>query len=304
MTFALEINNLTKIYNQGTKKEHKALNNITLNIPKGKFFGLLGPNGAGKSTLINTLATSVVKTSGNIKIMGHDLETDTINAKKSIGIVPQEINFDPFFTPVEALMLQQGLFGITPNRKYCLEILDFMGLSGKESAYMRSLSGGMKRRVLIAKAMVHNPSVIILDEPTAGVDVDLRKRIWDGMIELNKKGTTIILTTHYLEEAETLCEEIAIINKGNLVANDKTVNLLNNLGVKKLILTVNNFANNLPDSLTKFLSQTIDNVLHFTYNKEDESGYIINELSKANITIVNLKAEETNLEEVFIKLTN
>lgn len=301
--FAIEIKNLNKIYNKGTQKEVHALNNINLNIPKGKFFGLLGANGAGKSTLINTLSTTVIKTSGSVKIMGHDLDTQTKLAKKSIGIVPQEVNIDPFFTPLETLMLQQGLFGETPNKEHCLKVLEFIGLEGKENAYMRTLSGGMKRRVLIAQALVHNPDIIILDEPTAGVDVSLRKRIWDQMKELNKKGTTIILTTHYLEEAEELCEEIVIINKGNVIANDKTSNLLQNLGSKTLTITTSNNTANISEPLKQFFVKQENNDLIFNYSKDEDSGRIIKELHNNNINVCNIRLDETNLEDVFIKLT-
>ena len=300
--FALEIKNLTKVYNKGKKKETKALKNINLKIEKGKFFALLGPNGAGKSTLINCLATVVNKTSGDIIIEGHNLETDPYQAKKSIGIVPQELNFDPFFTPLQSLMIQQGLYGITPNKNFCIHLLHLFGLKGKEKAHIRSLSGGMKRRVLIAKALVHSPKLVILDEPTAGVDVDLRKIIWDRLIELNKKGTTIILTTHYLEEAEFLCGETAIINKGKVIANDKTSSLINKLGSKILIVTTKENNSTIPNSITKFLTQAKSNTLHFSYHKDEDNGFIINELTKSSIPINNIKTVEADLEDVFVKL--
>lgn len=300
--FALEIKNLTKIYNKDTPKEVRALNNINLNIEKGKFIALLGPNGAGKSTLINCLSSIVNKTSGDIFISGHNLETDTFLAKKSIGIVPQEINFDPFFNPLQILMIHQGLYGITPNKDFCMNLLDLVGLKGKEKSIIRSLSGGMKRRILIAKSLAHSPDIIILDEPTAGVDVDLRKIIWNRLLELNKKGVTIILTTHYLEEAEFLCDETAIINKGTIIAHDKTSNLIKNIGSKMLIVNVADASLKVPSSISSFFTKEEKNSLYFNYSKDEQNGLIITDLIKHNFNIISVKSVEADLEDVFIKL--
>lgn len=302
--FALEIKNLTKIYNKGTNREVRALNNVNLTIEKGKFVALLGPNGAGKSTLINCLSSIVNKTSGDIIISGHNLETDTFIAKKSIGIVHQEINFDPFFNPLQILMIHQGLYGITPNKDYCMNLLNLVGLKGKEKSSIRALSGGMKRRVLIAKALAHSPDIVILDEPTAGVDVDLRKIIWNRLVELNKKGVTIILTTHYLEEAEFLCEETAIINKGKIIANDKTSNLIKNIGSKMLIVNVEDSNIKVPSSIVSLLTKKENNILYFNYSKDEQNGLIITDLVKNNFNINSVKSVEADLEDVFVKLVD
>ena len=221
--FGLEVKNLRKVYRGSVGNESViALEGLDLQVKRGSFFGLLGPNGAGKSTLINILAGLVIKTSGTVKIGNIDQDIDIRQFKRSIGVVPQETNFDPFLTPYESLDIQAGLYGVRKSNRNINQILKRLGLEGKSSAYMRSLSGGMRRRLLIGKALVHAPELVILDEPTAGVDIELREMLWKYMKDLNSKGTTIILTTHYLEEAEALCEKIAILNKGKLIACDDT----------------------------------------------------------------------------------
>src|SRR6476619_1115868 len=227
---AIRIESLSKTYAGGKR----ALNDVSFDVPRGQIFGLLGPNGAGKSTLINILAGLVVKTGGKVTIWGFDIDEHPRNAKRSIGVVPQEIIFDPFFTPRETLEIQAGLYGVPPAGRKSDELLAAMHLTDKANAYSRTLSGGMKRRLLIAKAMVHSPPILILDEPTAGVDVELRSQLWQYILDLKDKGTTIILTTHYLAEAQNLCDEIAFIDKGKVVHVDKKEHLLKTLGSKKM----------------------------------------------------------------------
>ena len=238
--FGLEVQNLRKVY-KGNHENRPvvALKGLDLQVKKGSFFGLLGPNGAGKSTLINILAGLVIKTSGIAKIGNIDQDTNEREFKRSIGVVPQETNFDPFLTPYESLDIQAGLYGVRKSDRNISQILKRLGLEGKSSAYMRSLSGGMRRRLLIGKALVHGPEVVILDEPTAGVDIDLREMLWNYMKDLNAKGTTIILTTHYLEEAEALCEKIAILNKGELIACNDTSDLLTRVNLKAINIKYN-----------------------------------------------------------------
>ena len=229
----LEVKNLQKVYKSYDGNEPVvALRNLNLQVKKGSFFGLLGPNGAGKSTLINILAGLVIKTSGTVKIRNIDQDINVREFKRSIGVVPQETNFDPFLTPYESLDIQAGLYGVRKSERNINQLLKRLGLEGKSNAYMRSLSGGMRRRLLIGKALVHTPKVVILDEPTAGVDIELREMLWDYMKDLNANGTTIILTTHYLEEAESLCEKIAILNKGELIACNDTSDLLARVNLK------------------------------------------------------------------------
>ena len=216
---AVEIKNLNKIYND--ENQNFAVENVSLEIPTGSIFGLLGPNGAGKSTLINIISGVVIKTSGNVSIWGYDIDKERKQSKLAIGVVPQELNIDAFFTPKEMLNLHSGMFNVPKSSWISHDLLELMDLTDKASTYSRKLSGGMRRRLLVAKAMVHSPPIIILDEPTAGVDVELRQKLWENFIKLNKQGVTIILTTHYLEEAEYLCDHIAIINKGKIIANEK-----------------------------------------------------------------------------------
>ena len=229
----------------------KALVDFNINIPKGSIYGLLGPNGAGKSTFINILGSLVIKDSGKVKICGIDIDEDAKEGRKKIGIVPQELNIDPFFTPIELLELQAGLYGVRKKDRKSEEILSKVGLLEQKNAYARTLSGGMRRRLLVAKALVHNPEIIILDEPTAGVDVELRKNLWNYIKDLNKKGTTICLTTHYLEEAENLCDHITIINKGKILKSDTKENILNLIG-KKTVSFVLDEKIQIPNDLKKY----------------------------------------------------
>ena len=254
---AIEIKNLTKTYAKSKKAPAKtALKGVDLTIPRGSIFGLLGPNGAGKSTMINILAGLVNKTSGSAKICGYDIQTQTRQARASIGIVPQEIAMDVFFTPFQALELQAGYYGVPKAQRRSEEILAALGLSDKRDAYVRQLSGGMKRRLLIAKALVHTPPVLILDEPTAGVDIELRRQLWTYVEELHSRGTTIILTTHYLEEAESLCDHIAIMHHGEIVANESKTNLMSRLDKRTLLITPTDTISKLPSKLGDCLLYT------------------------------------------------
>ncbi|MGB1107488.1 MAG: ABC transporter ATP-binding protein, partial [Parvibaculales bacterium] len=235
--YALQAKGLTKTYKAvGPTAAKQALKGIDLAVPRGSIFGLLGPNGAGKSTFINILAGMVVKSGGRAEIWGFDIDKNPRQARASIGIVPQELSIDPFFTPGEIMDLQAGMYGVPKSQRRTLEILTAMGLDDKLDAYARTLSGGMRRRLLVAKALVHNPPVLVLDEPTAGVDIELRRQLWDYVIELNKAGVTVVLTTHYLEEAEELCDTIAIIDQGELRACDTTQNLLAQIDNKTLLV--------------------------------------------------------------------
>jgi len=229
MSCAIEIKNLEKHYQSDDNKSVHALKNVSLDIPKGSVFGLLGPNGAGKSTLINIIAGNVIKSSGQVKVGSFDIDTDLRQAKLAVGVVSQELSFDPYFTPERTLNIQAGLYGVPKQDRKTAELLKFVDLGKKAKSYSRSLSGGMKRRLMVAKAMVHQPDILILDEPTAGVDVELRKTLWKNVRELNARGVTIVLTTHYLEEAEEMCDHIAIINHGEIVANDRKEKLLQHL---------------------------------------------------------------------------
>jgi len=236
---AVEVKGLRKVYRASGRTAAKtALHDVDLSIGRGQLFGLLGPNGAGKSTLINIMAGLVLKSAGTMSIWGTDIDRYPRQARAAIGIVPQELNIDPFFTPRELLELQAGLYGVPPRERRTDAILEIMGLSDKARAYARSLSGGMRRRLMVAKAMVHNPPVLVLDEPTAGVDVELRRQLWSHVRGLNRNGTTVLLTTHYLEEAEELCDEIAIINHGQVIACEPTPTLLRRLDTKALTLTL------------------------------------------------------------------
>ena len=239
-SIALEIKNIGKTYKLQDGNSLKALDDITFNVKQGEIFGLLGPNGAGKSTLINILGGTVIKSQGLVNVWGFDLDLNPRQVRASIGIVPQEVNVDPFFTPKKLLDIQAGMYGVAKKDRITDKILELTSLTDKADSYMRSLSGGMRRRLLLAKAMVHQPPILILDEPTAGVDVDLRQKLLENVKELNKQGVTIILTTHYLQEAEELCDRIAIINHGKIVALDKTENLLSEIHLKKIKFKVKN----------------------------------------------------------------
>ena len=303
---AITIENLEKIY-AGTKKSapKKALDNVSLNIPKGSIFGLLGPNGAGKSTIINIMAGLVTKTSGKVTVWESDIDTDMRQAKASIGIVPQEINYDPFFTPANLLDIQGGMYGVPYPERRTKELLDLMGLADKANAYTRSLSGGMRRRLMVAKAMVHQPPILVLDEPTAGVDVELRQSLWKNVKELNKNGVTILLTTHYLEEAEEMCDKIAIINHGKIVANEDKKTLLSRIDSKGIRFVLDNAITEIPKRLKDFNIEKMDkNVLKITYSpSEHYVGEFIDIIQKAGYGIVDISTDDADLEDVFMQIT-
>ena len=305
--FALTVENLTKIYsNPKTKKQNTALNNLSFQVQQGEVFGLLGPNGAGKTTFLSILGGIVTKTAGKVDVWGFDLDKNPRQVKASIGIVPQEVNLDAFFSPRKLLELQAGLYGVTKNDRITDLILKMVALQDKADAYSRSLSGGMKRRLLIAKAMVHQPPILILDEPTAGVDVELRKNLWSNVKELNKEGVTIILTTHYLFEAQEMCDRIAIIDNGNLVALDTTQKLLDRIQTKKINFEVKNIdlKKNLKMEGIQFKINS-GNSISVIYEKNSFNfGEIINYLSQNDIKILDIVTEDGDLEDVFVQLTN
>ncbi len=304
--FALTVENLTKVFsNSKNKKENKALNNLNFEVRQGEVFGLLGPNGAGKTTFLSILGGTVEKTSGKVSVWGFDLDRNPRQVKASIGIVPQEVNLDAFFSPRKLLELQAGLYGIEKKDRITDLILKMVSLEDQANAYSRNLSGGMKRRLLIAKAMVHQPPILILDEPTAGVDVELRNNLWDNVKKLNKEGVTIILTTHYLFEAQEMCNRIAIINKGNLVALDTTQKLLDRIQTKKINFKVEkiNLNKNLEMKGIQFKVNS-DNSISVTYEKNSLNfGQIINYLSQNHIKIQDIVTEDGDLEDVFVQLT-
>ncbi len=305
--FAIEARGLDKIYRaQGKGEPVHALKRIDLAIPRGSFFGLLGPNGAGKSTFINILGGMVVKSGGSASIWGHDIDADPMNARGAIGIVPQELNMDPFFSPLEALEIQAGYYGVPKRERRSEEILRAVGLWDKRDAYARTLSGGMKRRLLVAKAMVHSPPVLVLDEPTAGVDVDLRRQLWEHVRALHKSGVTIVLTTHYLEEAQELCDTIAIINHGAVIACEPTAKLISRLDQKTLVVTPQ-APLALPSS--GFEDVTFDlrptGAFTLTYKTSEHSvEELLDRVRAAGIKIKDLSIEEPNLEDVFLELTS
>ena len=304
--FALAVENLTKVYSSPkTKKHNKALNDLSFEVRQGEVFGLLGPNGAGKTTFLSILGGTVIKTSGKVNVWGFDLDQNPRQVRASVGIVPQEVNLDAFFSPKKLLELQAGLYGISKENRITDLILKMVSLQDKANAYSRSLSGGMKRRLLIAKAMVHQPPILILDEPTAGVDVELRNNLWENVKALNKEGVTIILTTHYLIEAQEMCDRIAIINKGNLVALDTTEKLLERIKTKKINFKVKNIKLNknlnMKDINFKINSE---NSILVTYEKNSlDFGEIINYLNENNIKIEDISTEDGDLEDVFVQLT-
>ena len=304
--FALTVENLTKIFlSSKNQKESKALNQLNLQVKQGEIFGLLGPNGAGKTTFLNILGGTVTKTEGKINVWGFDIDKNPRQVKASIGIVPQEVNLDAFFSPKKLLELQAGLFGIVKKDRITDLILKMVELENKANAYSRSLSGGMKRRLLIAKAMVHQPPLLILDEPTAGVDVELRNNLWKNVKELNKAGVTIILTTHYLLEAQEMCDRIAIIDKGNLVALDTTENLLERIKTKKINFKVKNIES-VENLILKDVQFKIINSksLLVTYEKNTLNfGDLISYLNQNNIIIEDIFTEDGDLEDVFVQLT-
>lgn len=307
---AISIEHLSKTYAGGKK----ALDDVTFDVKRGEIFGLLGPNGAGKSTLINILSGMVSKSDGKAAIWGFDIDENPRNAKASIGIVPQEIMFDPFFTPAEALEVAAGLYGIRKPERRTMELLRAVHLDDKADAYSRTLSGGMKRRLLVAKAMVHSPPILVLDEPTAGVDIELRQQLWEYVEQLNKSGVTIVLTTHYLEEAENLCDRIAIINHGKLVALKTTPELVNMAREKLVELTLDrDLADGSPEGLDasafaddRFLKAEIigPRTIAITYNKDHTTaGGVLEAVQKRGYQIVEVTTREADLEDVFLNLT-
>jgi len=302
---AIEIRGLTKTYGGGRNSpEKQALKGIDLDIPQGSVFGLLGPNGAGKSTLINILAGLVLKTSGQVTIWGFDQDVNPRQSRASIGVMPQELNLDPFFTPHGALEVQAGLYGVPRAQRKSDEILRLIGLEDKADAYARTLSGGMRRRLLLGKALVHTPHILVLDEPTAGVDIELRQMLWENIRRLNQQGMTIILTTHYLEEAEEMCDEIAIINLGQLVARDSTANLLGRLDAKTMIIQPDSPATTLPKGEGLEISSRADGALVITYHSSITSAEaVLAAVREAGISIRDVKTEQADLQDVFLELT-
>jgi ABC-2 type transport system ATP-binding protein len=312
---AIRIENLAKRYAppkgvKGAKSAEEAegklaLGGVSFDVPEGSIFGLLGPNGAGKSTLINILAGLVNKTSGRAEIWGFDIDEHRRNASRAIGIVPQEIVFDPFFTPFEVLENQGGFYGIPKARRRSMELLEAVRLADKRNAYARTLSGGMKRRLLVAKAMVHSPPILVLDEPTAGVDVELRRQLWELVVELNREGVTVVLTTHYLEEAEELCDRIAIINHGKLIANKPTRELVEMAREKVVAVTVASDLAEAPGHEAFVRSDlTGERSLEITYDKDRLSaGQVLAILQERGLRIEDVTTREADLEDVFVQLT-
>jgi len=302
---ALKVEKLTKIYSKNSSNEIKALNNLNLEVKEGEIFGLLGPNGAGKTTFLNILAGTVIKNSGKVEVWGFDLDKNPRQVRASIGIVPQEVNLDAFFNPKDLLELQAGLYGIPKKDRITDIILKLVSLEKQANSYARSLSGGMKRRLLIAKAMVHRPPILVLDEPTAGVDVQLRQNLWNNIKALNRQGVTIILTTHLMYEAEEMCNKIAIINKGNLIALDTTDNLLNRIKTKKIIFKVKKINTINPEDLNgiKFSYNSNNEITVLYEKKKHQIDQIINKVKNAGMEIYDISTDEGNLEDVFIDLT-
>jgi len=302
---ALKVEKLTKIYFKKSSNEIKALNNLNLEVKEGEIFGLLGPNGAGKTTFLNILAGTVIKNSGSVNVWGYDLDKNPRQVRSSIGIVPEEVNLDAFFSPKNLLELQAGLYGIPKKDRITDTILKLVSLEKEANAYARSLSGGMKRRLLIAKAMVHRPPILVLDEPTAGVDVKLRQNLWNNVKVLNKQGVTIILTTHLMYEAEEMCNRIAILNKGNLVTLDTTENLLDRIKTKKIIFKVKEINKFNPEDLNgiKFSYSSNNEITALYERKKHKIDQIINKVKNAGMEIYDISTDEGNLEDVFIDLT-
>jgi ABC-2 type transport system ATP-binding protein len=303
---AVAIEGLTKVYaRQGKAGAKRALDDVTLTIRRGEIFGLLGPNGAGKSTLINILAGLVNKTAGRAAIWGLDIDSDARASRGAIGVVPQELNIDPFFTPRELLDVQAGLYGVPAAERRTDEILAAVGLADKADSYARTLSGGMRRRLLVAKAMVHRPPVLVLDEPTAGVDVELRQGLWDYVRRLNAAGTTILLTTHYLPEAEQLCDRIAIINHGKMIACDTTKALTSRLDRKEMRLILDGDLAGIPAALTQYdVVQKGPREIAFRYRPSQvRAGALLDAARNAGLGILDVSTEEADLEDIFIELT-
>ncbi len=297
---AIEIEGLRKTYKGG----HEALKGIDLAIPKGAIFGLLGPNGAGKSTLINILAGLVIKSAGRVRIWGFDQDVNPRQSRAAIGVMPQELNLDPFFSPRGALEVQAGLYGVPKAQRRTDEVLDLIGLADKADAHARTLSGGMRRRLLLGKALVHRPQILVLDEPTAGVDIELRRMLWSNVRRLNEQGMTIILTTHYLEEAEEMCDEIAIVNHGEIIARDSTVNLVGRMDAKTLVITPQSAPGDiaLPDGVE--VTREPGGELHLSYHRSATSAdAILEALRRADVKIRDVSTREPDLEDVFLDLT-
>ena len=306
MQNAIDIRNLTKTY-AGDKKSPPttALHDVILGVPQGSMFALLGPNGAGKSTIINIMAGLVHKSGGNVRIWDTDMDKNPRQARANIGIVPQEINFDPFFTPRQLLDIQAGLYGVPKAERRTDELLERVGLADKAEAYTRSLSGGMRRRLMVAKAMVHSPPVLVLDEPTAGVDVELRRQLWRNVRRLNEAGTTILLTTHYLEEAEELCDRIAIINHGRVIACDDKENLLARLENKKVSFRLDRHIGELPPALAD-MGAALEGrrSITLTYSPEQtQIEDVITAIHQAGYHILDIATDESDLEDLFLQLT-
>ena len=303
---ALSAENLTKVYskNNNSNKSILALNKLNLEVKRGEIFGLLGPNGAGKTTFINILGGTVMKTSGKVQLWGFDLDTNPRQIRASIGIVPQEVNLDAFFSPKKLLELQAGLYGVKKKDRITDLILKMVALDKQANSYARSLSGGMKRRLLIAKAMVHQPPILVLDEPTAGVDVELRQNLWSNVRELNKLGVTIILTTHYLYEAQEMCNRIAIINKGNLVALDTTEKLLERIDSKKIRFKVKNTNQFEKIKLGGVKFSKTDSEITADYDKNKVRFDQVIDVVKNNAEILDISTEDGDLEDIFLKVTN
>jgi len=300
----LSVKNLNKIYSNKSNKDLQALNNLNLDVQQGEIFGLLGPNGAGKTTFINILAGTSIKTSGDVNVCGFNLDKNPKQVRASIGIVPQEVNLDPFFSPKKLLELQAGLYGVKKKDRITDTILKLVSLDKQANSYARSLSGGMKRRLLIAKALVHQPPIIFLDEPTAGVDVELRKNLWENVKLLNNQGVTIILTTHYLEEAEQMCGRIGILSKGNLVALDSTKNLLNKIQTKKVTFKLNKLIQIKNDQLNSLKILSInDNDITVSYEKNRiKIEEVIKLIQNEGIKILDITTDDADLEDVFLGL--
>lgn len=304
---AIEIKDLKKTYAATGKSPAKeALKGVSLDIPQGSMFALLGPNGAGKSTIINIMAGLVMKSSGTVRIWETDIDENPRQSRANIGIVPQEIVMDPFFTPAQALNIQAGLYGIPKSERRTKEILEMVGLSDKADSHMRSLSGGMKRRLMVAKAMVHAPPILVLDEPTAGVDIELRRQLWKNVKELNRQGTTILLTTHYLEEAQELCEQIAIINHGEVVACEETESLLGRINNKEIRFRLDREFDEVPDALQAIgaVKDGKRSVKIFYTPAESHVGEMIETIQKAGFGIADISTDESDLEDVFLQLTS
>jgi ABC-2 type transport system ATP-binding protein len=303
---ALSIKGLCKTYRAGRHSPaQKALDDVSLTVEKGSILGLLAPNGAGKSTLINIMAGLVVKSAGDVVIWGNDIDRHPRNARASIGVVPQEINYDPFFTARKLLDIQAGMYGVKKAQRRTDELLDLVGLNDKADAYSRSLSGGMRRRLMVAKAMVHNPPILVLDEPTAGVDVELRQQLWENVRALNRKGLTVLLTTHYLEEAEELCDSIAIINHGRIVVSEDKETLLSRIDSKEIRFRLDRPLDAMPDDLSAFDAEKEGRrTILIRYRPEEtNAGAMIAAIQQAGYGIADISTENSDLEDVFLQLT-